>query len=119
MQAFVTCPKVLKATIKRNEPFRTSLNTLKCILNILKQVSKDEKISFRVRGREGVERTFMALQLHSMKGHVGLKNHNNTACLLHTFVRCGRDICLLSEGNFFVLSCTISLSKQKMTGGQN
>ena len=82
MQAFVTCPKVLKATVKRKESFRTSLNTLKCILNILKQVSKGEKISFRVRGREGVEGTFVALQLHCMKGHVGLINDNNTACLL-------------------------------------
>ena len=118
MQAFFTCPKVLKATIKRNESFRTSLNILKCILNILKQVSKGEKISFRVRGREGVEGTYVALPLHSMKGHVGLKNHNNTACLLHTFVRCVRDICLLSEGNFFVLRLTISFSKQKISGGQ-
>ena len=66
-----------------------------------------------------MEGTFVALQLHSMKGHVGLKNHNNTACLHHTFVRCGRDICLLSEGNFFVLRLTISFSKQKMAGGPN
>ena len=73
MQAFGTCFKVLKATNKKNESFRTSLILRKRIFNILKRLSQSEEISFRAKGREGVEGTFLAVPLDSMINHVGHK----------------------------------------------
>ena len=71
MKAFGTCFKVSKTTNKENESFRTILNTLKGIFNILKRLSKGEKISFRATGREGEEGTFVALALDSAIDHAG------------------------------------------------
>ena len=75
MQAFGTCFKVLRATKKKNESFRMSLNLLKRIFNILKWLSKSEEISFRAKRREGVEATLEALPLDSMINHAGSINH--------------------------------------------
>ena len=75
MQAFGTCFKVLKATNKKSDSFRMSLILLKRIFNILKLLSKNEQISFRAKGREGVEGTFVAVPLDSMINHVGMINH--------------------------------------------
>ena len=58
---------------------------LKCIFNILKQVSKGQKISFRVRGR--VEGTFVTLQLHSRINQVSWINHKIlAACFIPLLV---------------------------------
>ena len=75
MQAFGKCFKDLKATNDKHESFRTSLILLKRIFSILKRLSKGEMISFRAKGREGVEGTFVAVPLDSMINHVGLINH--------------------------------------------
>ena len=75
MKAFGTCLKVLKATNEKSGSLRMSLNLLKRIFNILKRLSKGEMISFRAKGREGVEGTFVAVPLDSMINHVGLINH--------------------------------------------
>ena len=61
---------------------------LKCIFNILKQVSKGKKIQFRVRGRG--EGTFGALQLHCMINQVSLISHKIlAACFTSSFVTDG------------------------------
>ena len=65
---------------------------LKCIFNILKQVSKGKKIQFRVRGR--VEGRFGALQLDCMINQVSLISHKIlAACFTSSLVTDGTIAC--------------------------